>query len=35
MCGIVGYIGYKQAAPILIRDFISWSTEVTIVLELL
>ena len=28
MCGIVGYIGKKDAYPILIKVYIVWNTEV-------
>ena len=27
MCGIVGYVGDEQAAPILLMGLFCWSTE--------
>lgn len=30
MCGIVGYVGDEQAAPILLTGFPSWNTEAMI-----
>ncbi len=29
MCGIVGYVGKRQAYPILIKDFTAWNIAVT------